>query len=210
MRESDPLRATSETYDRISADYERQTDKVEAEFVAFRAAFARRLTKGAVVVDVGCGPGRDAAFFASRGIEIIGMDASETMAARVAGKRLAALQGDLRSLPLATGRLDALWSSASLLHVPRAGTLVALSDWRRSLRRGGWLGLTTSIGDDEGWETVPYGPGYDYGDQKLDRWFVHRTPEETTEALTRAGFQIVESSQRTGHRVWFQVIARAV
>jgi 2-polyprenyl-3-methyl-5-hydroxy-6-metoxy-1,4-benzoquinol methylase len=66
--------ATAEFYARVvgtevSPDFEGPLDR------ALLAAFAEVVqTRAGVVADIGCGPGRVAAFLAARGVEVVGVD----------------------------------------------------------------------------------------------------------------------------------------
>ena len=59
------MQDTIDTYDTVAAEFaERWFDlRLKAEM----ARFAGRLGKGVLVLDVGCGPGRDAAWLAEHG-----------------------------------------------------------------------------------------------------------------------------------------------
>lgn len=64
--------------------------------------------------------------------------------------------GDLRMVPLRDARVDGLWFSASLLHVPSDEAPATLRSWAGCLRPGGTLGLSTSLDNGAGWEESPY------------------------------------------------------
>ena len=76
------------------------------------------------------------------------------------------------------------------------------------LAPGGRLGLSTSLGGDEGWELVPYA-GADPEGGELHRWFVHHDLDGLTALLTTAGFTVLSTQVRTLHRTWAQVHALA-
>ncbi len=92
------------------------------------SSFAREvsdlLPPGARVLDLGCGEGRDSVFFASRGFEVTGVDASQAglrKAERLAGERgiqVRWLQGDMAHLPL-DGPFDLVYSCGAIHYVPR-------------------------------------------------------------------------------------------
>lgn len=127
----------------------------------------------------------------------------------LAGDGLAVVRADLRELPLADGAVDALWSAAALLHVERSGLDETLAEWARVVAPGGLLGITTSIGDDEGWELVPAAavrrPDVPEG---MERWFVHYEEATLLSSVAARGWLIVESSHRASHRTWLQLIAQ--
>jgi SAM-dependent methyltransferase len=201
-------RETAATYDRIVDDYEARATQIAPEFAAFRTDFASHVSAGGLVLDLGCGPGRDAAYFRDRGFRVAGIDASSGMAARARRNGVAVAVGDHRHPPLLAGTADGVWSSASLLHVPRPEVPPTLLAWGRLLRPGGVLGLSTSLGDSEGWEDVPYATDETDGLERR-RWFVHHHRGELLRLIESAGFKILSVEERTSHRRWLQVLAEA-
>lgn len=203
------VRETARSYDRIVASYEAQVQQPAPERTAFRDRFVDGLPHRATVVDAGCGPGHDVAHFSGCGLRVLGVDRSSGMARRVHERGEAVVVGDLRRPPVRLRSLDGLWSSASLLHVPREQVRPTLIAWHRLLRPGGVLALSTSLGADEGWEAVPYAPAAGHGDVELRRWFVHHTREHLLRLLDDAGFVVRSVDERVSHRHWLQVLATA-
>ena len=201
------------TYDRIASAY--AASKTRALPVgatgldAPRLGFARLLPPRARVADLGCGSGEDAAWFAARGLEVVGVDLSVSMAGlTVAGLTVAGLEagrvavGDLRALPLRDDSVDAVWSAAALLHVPDADTVRVLAGVRRALRRGGFLGLVTALGEGTREEPVPYAPGE-------SRWFVYRDADVLRSAIEAVGLHVLSSGEVAGNRRWGWFLAAA-
>jgi SAM-dependent methyltransferase len=202
---SDDLVAqTRATYDRVAEDYDRRTSGPGPEFVAFRSAFAADVN--GTVADLGCGPGRDVAALREHGVTAVGFDLSTGMLARAARAGLPVVRGDIRRPPLRPGSLGGIWSSAALLHVPRPDVPSTLAAWHALLRPGGHLGLSTSLGGDEGWELAPC-DGDGPGGGELHRWFVHHDEGELLAMLTAAGFSVRSHLQRESHRRWLMVRA---
>ena len=83
------------------------------------------------VLDLGCGPGFDAADLTRLGLEVIGLDVTRAMlviACRDNAPSMRGLQADSRSLPFRDGSLDAVWANASLLHLPKSQVGWALAE----------------------------------------------------------------------------------
>lgn len=202
----DAVASTRATYDRVAVDYDRRWRGSDPGFAAFRAAFATAAV--GPVADLGCGPGRDLEDLRTHGLDAVGVDLSTSMLTLARGRGLPVVQGDLRRPPLAPGSLGGIWSSAALLHVPRSDVPATIARWHSLLRPGGRLGLSTSLGGDEGWEVAPYaGEGPSGG--PLRRWFVHHDEAELLALLGAGGFTVVETTSRTSHRVWCMVHAVA-
>jgi ubiquinone/menaquinone biosynthesis C-methylase UbiE len=204
---TDPVAATRATYDLIAGAYAARARGTEASR-DWLGELTEGLEPGARVLDVGCGPGDDAALLRSSGMDVLGLDISTSMLALARAEGVPVVQADLRHLPVRDGAVDAVWSSASLLHVPREETTATLREWRRVTRPGGRLSLTTSNGDDEGWEVVPYDTPPE-GEPDRRRWFVHRTRDELLAALADAGWQVEHVGSRESHRTWHLVRAHS-
>ncbi|MBN2622568.1 MAG: class I SAM-dependent methyltransferase [Acidimicrobiales bacterium] len=217
---ADARATTARAYDDIVDDYVRRTTDLPDDFVRFRSRFVARVRRGGRVADIGCGPGRDAAVFAAAGLRVAALDASQGMAARTHRAGTPVALADMRHPPFRDGAVDGIWSAAALLHVPRAEVPATVRGWRRCLAADGVLGLSTAIGDHEGWEPVndrratppAQEPVHDRAEAPpgaLRRWFVYHRPDALLALLDEAGFEVISSAERATHRRWLQVIARA-
>lgn len=196
---TDPVERTRRTYDQVAHEYDDSvgdTDELEPILVPFES----QLPDGARVLDLGCGPGRDAAWFTVRGHRVVGVDfaVGQLQVARDRAPGASFVHADARDLPLATDSFDGCWCLASLLHVPRADLPVALPEARRVLRPN--ARLFASVRHGEGTETT-YRYGTDTG-----RHFVHWAPDAFAERFTDAGFAVEDVS--VGGE-WIQLLARA-
>lgn len=100
------------------------------------------ISRGALVLDLGCGPGDGARLIASLGGVPVGLDYSEGMVRKARGEpqlvgRL--LRGDAGHLPFADASFDTVVCTNSFHHYPRH--VAALREMRRVLKPGGVLGL---------------------------------------------------------------------
>ncbi len=200
----DPTAATAATYDEIAPAYAERTKSQPQALRGWLDRFAGAMPAGGTVADLGCGPARDGARLAARGLLAVGVDRSAGMlaVAAVDGLPGRVVQGDLRRLPLRTGSVDGLWSSAALLHVPRHDVPGALAELHRVLRPGGVLGLVTALGSGERFEEVDYAAG-------RHRWFVYHDAGSLRRLTGQAGFTLLAESERRMNRHWLQLLARA-
>lgn len=148
------------------------------------------------ILDAGCGPGADAATFAERGYEVVGVDVTRPFLRDAAGYADAAfVAGDVRSLPLSASSVDAVWACASLLHLARTDVPTALAEFRRVLRPGGTLFLTLKYGGETGYDLDGVG-----------RFFAMYEPADVRELLLDTDFDVrdleVEGTPDDGRWLW--------
>jgi ubiquinone/menaquinone biosynthesis C-methylase UbiE len=193
----DESRRTAETYEEHADAYR---EKYRAGSVAARHgdAFVDALS-GDRVLDVGCGPGSDAAVFADRGYDVVGADVTRSFldAAR-ADVDGAFCRADMRSLPFAANSFDGVWSSAALHHVPKADARDALAEFERVLREDGALFCSVKRGEGAGFEPDP-----DHGNGD-DRFFAYYASEEFEKLLDAAGL----TAEVAAEGRWVNTLAR--
>jgi ubiquinone/menaquinone biosynthesis C-methylase UbiE len=200
---------TVDSYDQIAARFVAQWGslRLERALNAFVARMATRRTGQRRVLDLGCGPGRDAGYLAQLGYWVVGLDLSSRMLAE-AWRRLPTarfVQADLRCPPLASSSFDGVWACASLLHLPRSRMPGALREIARLLQvPGGVFYLALKGGEGEGW----------FADQDgRRRFFSFYQPAEIEKMLSHTGFQILEvwvaPDQAGREHPWINIIACA-
>jgi len=111
------------------------------------------------ILDLGCGPGRDLAFFKQVGHEPVGLDGAPSfckMAREHTGCEV--WQQHFLSLELPHEHFDGIFANASLFHVPRVDLPRVLGQLSSSLKPSGVLFSSNPRGDDrEGWNGQRYG-----------------------------------------------------
>jgi SAM-dependent methyltransferase len=131
------------------------------------------------LLDFGCGPGRDLAYFQSLGHEAVGLDGCASfcaMARKHSGCEV--LHQDFLALSLPASRFDGVFANASLFHVPSGELPRVLGELRAALKPRGVLFSSNPRGDNsEGWNGDRYGAYHD-----LPRWLAF---------VTAAGFEEV-------------------
>lgn len=157
-----------------------------------------------LLVDLGCGPGRDVRAFAAILPRVIGLDLSEGLlgAARQLAPEAYFVRADLRNIPLRAGLADAVWSMASFVHLTEADVWLALRDIRRILRLHGCALIS-----------VPLGSSAEWRDDKLGgrRWFNYFDPHRFTSMVEQSGLDIEWQHSGAGRirGEWITVVARA-
>ena len=149
------------------------------------ARFAGRLGPGARVLDVGCGPGRDAAWLAELGFDAGGVDLSFGMLqeGRARGVDVPLIQADMRHLPFRRGSFDGLWVCASLLHIPKEQAGDALRELARVVYPGHMF-LAVKRGEGEAWVEDDEGHRF---------FFAYYAPSEIELLVERSGFEVLQA-----------------
>lgn len=112
---------------------------VPHEFINIeRKKFVELLPKKALVLDIGCGPGMDSAYFHKKGFNVVGIDVSEEMISFAAKKTLQVdfKVMDMRSLDFKDNSMDGIWISYSFLHILEADAKATVAEFRRVLKNG--------------------------------------------------------------------------
>jgi ubiquinone/menaquinone biosynthesis C-methylase UbiE len=132
------LQSTMRTFDEIAEDFDRTRYKPWPECVEFGGT----IPEDSLVLDIGCGNGRNAIFLAERH-RIVGIDISHKMVG-IARKNLAAkglggkcelIQSDVTKIPLRDSTFDSVLYIATLHHIPtEAQRLKSLVELRRVMK----------------------------------------------------------------------------
>lgn len=117
-----------------------------------------------MLLDLGCGPGRDLKTFTALGHRAIGLDGSAefaAMAREYSGCEV--WHQDFLHLDLPPAFFDGVFANASLFHVPSAALDEVLAQLHATLKPGGVLFSSNPRGhNEEGWNGPRYGSYYDY------------------------------------------------
>lgn len=131
-----------------------------------------------IILDIGCGSGRDLRHFGDLGYKAIGIDISFSLIrlAHEYSKRPVAV-GDLCYLPFKKS-FSVVWAIASLLHIKRRGIKKALSEINRVLMRDSIFIASVKKGN---------GNSID----NKGRFFTYYQPGEWANLLQKTGFDLV-------------------
>lgn len=127
-----------------------------------RHRFLERLQEvGAqTLLELGAGPGRDAAFFQKHGLGVVCVDLSDDMVALCRQKGLTAYVMDIADLQFPPASFDAIYALNCLLHIPKAELPTVLAGIERVLAPAGLFCMVVYGGFEyEGvWEEDGYEP----------------------------------------------------
>nr|WP_306955979.1 class I SAM-dependent methyltransferase [Streptomyces sp. B4I13] len=181
-------------YDAVAEDYaERFRDDLAARPLdrAVLTAYAELVGAGGRVADLGCGPGRTTARLASLGLDVSGLDLSESMLAiaRRENPGIRFEQGSMLELDFPDGALDGVVSYYSSIHTPLDELPALFAGFHRVLAPGGHLLLAFQVGDEPRHYDRPWG-------HPVSIDFERRRPEAMAGLLTAAGFAVLSRTVR--------------
>ncbi|MET8977533.1 methyltransferase domain-containing protein [Streptomyces sp. NPDC004539] len=191
---TDFLSTTRTFYDAIAEDYSERFRNELADRPLERAVlglYAELVGAGGKVADLGCGPGRSTGHLSRLGLDIAGLDLSESMLA-VARRENPAVpfhQGSMFDLPFADGSLDGVLCWYSSIHTPAAELPRLFTGFRDALAPGGHLLLAFQVGDEPRHYDQPWGHPV-----AID--FLRRRPEFMEDLLKRSGFTMLSRTVR--------------
>ncbi len=182
----DAEKITIKSYNQTVEEYSKNVEGLHPAKEAEK--FLSYLGKKKLILDMGCGSGRDAKIFAEKCMDVIGVDFSEKMIA-AAGERAEKAQFyvmDIRKLGFEDNHFDGIWANAVFLHLPKKDVLKGLQEAYRVLKEGGIIYLSVKEGQGEG---LIADKRY-RGAKKF--WSFFRK-EEIEDLANKASFHIVES-----------------
>ena len=130
---------------------------LEADMSATQEKFLSLLPKGAHILDLGCGSGRDSLCFLQQGFQVTAVDGSEELAkfaSELIGQEV--VVSDFKDLVLPVASFDAIWASASLLHVHSEALPGILTKVIDLAKPGAIFYMSFKYGDYEGERTGRY------------------------------------------------------
>lgn len=179
------IKSTVAVYNSIAAQYavEIEAHAPEAE----RVRFCQLVKPESCILDVGCGPGRDAAYFETKGYQVAGVDLSDSLLAiaRKVAANAEFYKMDMRSLTFPDNSYDAIWCCAALLHLKRAEIPSVLQTFFKILKPGGILFILVKEGEKEGFFIEP-------SIKDKSRYYTYFTLTELKKLLSESTFNVLD------------------
>ena len=141
-------RKTLEFYNQIVNDFVSGT--ASADMSEEHGWFTTGMPEGALILDFGCGSGRDTKAFLEAGYQVEAVDGSEEMCRAASTHTGIPVKQMLFEELEAENRYDGIWACASLLHLPAEKLPVVLRKIERALKPGGVLYASFRYGSFEG------------------------------------------------------------
>lgn len=201
-RTEEMKKITNDFYDSFASQYWMRHANLPKQSLE---KFAKLLPKSALVLDLGCGGGRDAIFLRSIGFKPVCVDFSQKMCLEARTEKLLSVRMDQEKLCFKSETFDGVWSRVSLLHSPSETVPRILADLRLILKPRGVLFLTmkASVGQfiETELKTTEHGPTYNC------YWPTYRLHD----LLETVGFEVGELSilgkDVFGERNYFEIYA---
>jgi len=133
-------------YDDHAERYAAQT--LSIDMTSLYERFLSYLPAGAKILDAGCGPGRDLRFFRSKGYHAEGFDSSIEMVKLALKENLPVRHLSFEQVDWSCC-FDAVWASASLLHLPKSSVPSAVMKLVQVLKEKGVLYASLKVGEGE-------------------------------------------------------------
>lgn len=183
----DKVAATINSYDRTAQQYaEKTANLLRQELIQKFCAIVPR----GKILDLGCGPGRDANVLANKGYDVTGIDLSLEMLriARYTAPHARFAYMDQRRLNFDNDSFQGIWALASFLHVPKAEIPGTLGEAHRVLKKGGGIhiGIKAGVGEE-------FLPDTRYG-KDIMKFYSYFEPGELEAAMEQEGFKILDAT----------------
>lgn len=134
-------------YDKFANEFAKMARNVDpAKMEKLYAAVERNLPENAVILDLGCGEGRDAHYFSSHGHKVIAIDNSRellNLANQRATRNVFFIEDDFTEGAIRKhvreGMVDLVWACASLLHTFTGTLKEIIAESYHALKPGGQM-----------------------------------------------------------------------
>jgi len=193
----DKIKKTIKTYEQIANSYEERYKDIN--LIKHLIDFFIQNLKGKKVLDIGCGPGRDAEYLSKYGLNVKGIDLTPSfiqMASKNVPKAKFILMY-MRKLEFSRNSFDGIWACASFLHIPKAEAKKTLLGFRKVLKPEGILGISVKEGLGEKFK--------EYKDKK--RFISFYTQKEFKNLVESCNFKIIKTGKEKKEDTWLHVFA---
>ena len=187
---SDVPSKSASYYDRNTRSYS-ESNPNPADFIDEFLEYLRK-GKGKIILDLGSGPGVNAAYMRSKTFDVVGIDLSEKMVAYARNRHpnIEFRVGDMTKLPFPKNSFHGILASYSLIHLTKDAISAVLTKLNEILMPGGIIYLSVQSGESsQGLYSHPLIPN----DQVFLNIFAK---EEIFNLLSKHGFKIISEHEK--------------
>lgn len=179
---------TLQSYETTALSYAKNTEAFHPQLEAQK--FLNRLPANGTVLDIGCGPGRDAKIFSDLNFNVIGIDFSASMIklAKENAPLCTFHVMDMEELDFPNDSFDGIWANCSLLHISKKNMPFVLKKIYAILKFNGVFYLSVKEGDRD--EALTADSRY----EGVKKYWSYYQQNELLALLHSAGFQILDIS----------------
>ena len=192
---------TLDFYDQNAEEFASGT--MAADMSETRSRFTAYIPPKGIILDFGCGSGRDTKAFLDSGFRVEAVDGSEELCALASAYTGITVNKMLFSELDAQERYDGIWACASILHLPRTELAEVIGKLEKALKHGGVLYTSFKYGEYEGMRNGRYFT--DFTEESL-KAFWHSVTDLQIFDTWRT--QDVRSDRK--ERQWINLLARRV
>lgn len=129
---------------------------LDLEFSAIQDSFLKYLKPASLILDFGCGTGRDSRYFFQKGYKVEAIDGSEEMVKMATEKTGIPVKHMLFNELSEINKYDGIFACASILHVPYDELPDIFARLKKALKNNGYLYVSFKYGDFSGYRNGRY------------------------------------------------------
>lgn len=124
---------------------------LNVDFSDIQDKFLSYFPTGSLILDLGCGSGRDTLYFLNKGMKVDAIDGSEALC-KIASQNTGIIVKHMLFQELnEKDKYDGIWACASILHLPKEELKDVLGKMILSIKSGGYIYISFKYGDTEGY-----------------------------------------------------------
>ncbi len=148
LQEDEQVATTLDYYRNNAGEYVQET--IDFDFAdGLRRRFLELLPPNSLILDLGCGSGRDSRYFLDQGHRIVAVDPVETIAACAAKYLGHPVRVQKAEEIDEKDTFDGIWACASLLHIPKSRMKATFQAINNALKPGGIWFMSFKKGESE-------------------------------------------------------------
>lgn len=186
------MNKTTDFYDQNAKTWIENHEDVQIS-KPFIDLFVQNLT-GPKILDVGCGLGNHSKYFLTRGLQVTGIDLSQSFInfAKLKNPKINFIKMDMQNLQFEKEEFDGLWVYASLLHLKKENVTNTLKGFNKILKNQGLIFISVKKHPTR---------------KKENRFFEYYSLEELSKLVQSSSFKILKIEE---NEEWIDLFANKI